>query len=384
MNFVADSATRSAPSSSGRQRYAEANVLSTDEQRAVAMGDRRQRRDVGDDDGRVRDRLDVQDPGRAAAASAASTAAWSVASTNVDAHPEPGEHVHELRPGGAVDGPGADDPVAGRQNVASTAWIAAIPLANDLGVLGAVDLGDRGLERRAGRVGDPRVGVAGPPAGRDVAQLLGVVGAERDRLVDRDGVRLLVDARQPVVAALMARVEKPVMGRMLHRVRPTLARGHRRGDRRTRPTVAPARLDRGQRDRRGRRDRVAIEPSPPPLATHEPTTRSRPWRFERYIVRIGRDHEVVDRPAVARIDDDADRQRGPDVDAIDLEGPLAHADPDLLGQHERAGRVRLGEHDDELVAAVAGRRVDPPDAGPGSSRPPSAGPGRRGSGRTGR
>src|SRR6185503_1473860 len=29
---------------------------------------------------------------------------------------------------------------------------------------------------------------------------------------------------------------------------------------------------------------MAVAPRPPPLATHEPTTRSRPWRLERYIV----------------------------------------------------------------------------------------------------
>ena len=31
-------------------------------------------------------------------------------------------------------------------------------------------------------------------------------------------------------------------------------------------------------------DAVAIEPSPPPFATHDPTTRFWPWRLERYIV----------------------------------------------------------------------------------------------------
>ena len=36
--------------------------------------------------------------------------------------------------------------------------------------------------------------------------------------------------------------------------------------------------------------------------------------------------------------------------------------PDLLGQDERAGRVGLGKQGDELVAAVAGGRVDPADA----------------------
>ncbi len=41
-----------------------------------------------------------------------------------------------------------------------------------------------------------------------------------------------------------------------------------------------------------------------------------------------------------------------------LGDPLA----DLLGQDERAVGLRLGEEDHELVAAVAGRRVDPPDA----------------------
>ena len=37
--------------------------------------------------------------------------------------------------------------------------------------------------------------------------------------------------------------------------------------------------------------------------------------------------------------------------------------PDLLGDDVGAGRIGLGQEDDELVAAVAGGRVDAPDAG---------------------
>ena len=62
--LVADSTTRSAPSASGRQSAGEANVLSTTTAapwRWPTLGERRQ---VGDGDRRVGDRLEVEDPGR--------------------------------------------------------------------------------------------------------------------------------------------------------------------------------------------------------------------------------------------------------------------------------------------------------------------------------
>ncbi len=45
-----------------------------------------------------------------------------------------------------------------------------------------------------------------------------------------------------------------------------------------------------------------------------------------------------------------------------VDGHRIDAAADLLGQHERAGRVGLGQEHDELVAAIAGRGVDLPNA----------------------
>ena len=44
--------------------------------------------------------------------------------------------------------------------------------------------------------------------------------------------------------------------------------------------------------------------------------------------------------------------------AGDVDRELGDPDPDLLGEDVGAGRIRLGQEHDELVAAVAGRRVD--------------------------
>ena len=63
-NFVADSTTRSAPSSSGRHTYGEANVLSTMYVAPCSWAMLGERRVVGHDGRRVGDGLGVDDPGR--------------------------------------------------------------------------------------------------------------------------------------------------------------------------------------------------------------------------------------------------------------------------------------------------------------------------------
>ena len=91
-------------------------------------------------------------------------------------------------------------------------------------------------------------------------------------------------------------------------------------------------------------------------------TRSLPARFEAYIAPSALIDQLVGRAAVVRVGDDADRERRPRADARQVDRHRADPEPDLLGQDVRAGRIGLGQEDDELVAAVAGRRVDLADA----------------------
>ncbi len=91
-------------------------------------------------------------------------------------------------------------------------------------------------------------------------------------------------------------------------------------------------------------------------------TRFLPPRFEAYIAWSALIISCVARLAVVGEADDADRDRRRDLAAADRDRQLGHADPDLLGEDPGAGRIRLGQEHDELVAAVAGGRVDLADA----------------------
>ena len=73
---------------------------------------------------------------------------------------------------------------------------------------------------------------------------------------------------------------------------------------------------------------------------------------------IGADDQLVRGPTVDRVADDADRQRRPVVGARQVHRHRIDPDPDLLGEHEAAGRIGLGQEHDELVAAVARGGID--------------------------
>ncbi len=166
-----------------------------DEQGPVAVGQAGQDRQVGDDDRRVRDRLDVEDAGRPGRQRGVDGGRIRrVDEGDVDA--EPPEALGQERPRRAVDRPGGDHPVAGLEDRQEGGVDRGHPRREDRAGLGALELRHRRRERVAGRVGEPRVRVAGPLSGRDRAELLGVLGRERDGLVDRNRVRLLVDARR--------------------------------------------------------------------------------------------------------------------------------------------------------------------------------------------
>ena len=195
--FVADSMTRSAPSSRGRQRYGDANVLSTTYMRAVAMGDLGEGAMVGHDDRRVGDRLGVEDPGRRRGERRLDR----VRVAHVDVrrrHPEPPQDVAEERPRRPIRGARRHDPIASRDERDHGRVDRRHARRQRVAGLGTLELRDRGRERGDRRVVDPAVGVARLLVGQDGAQPVGVVARERDRLVDRHRCRALVDARRAV------------------------------------------------------------------------------------------------------------------------------------------------------------------------------------------
>ena len=104
--------------------------------------------------------------------------------------------------------------------------------------------------------------------------------------------------------------------------------------------------------------------APSHAAAGPPVTRFLPTALARVHRAVGADHQLVGRRPVVRI---ARRRRStatarPTVSGRST-GIASTPMPDLLGEDVGAGRIGLGQEDDELVAAVAGGRIDAPDAG---------------------
>ena len=230
---------------------------------------------------------------------AAAAAVLSVRSAKSTADPEPREAVDELGPRRAIGDQRRHDPVAG------------LELRGERGVDGAHARGEGDArfapgELRVGRaeggrrrVGDPRVGVSGARIGGDVAQLLGVGGGERRRLVDRHAGR--------AAGRRAGRAMRP--GWPASRTRAGLPAGRR-------PLVVSHGVDATPRRRCYTRDH---EPSYGADATggestgmSTPVTRFLPARLLRVHRAVGADHQLVGRLAVVGVADDADRQGRPD------------------------------------------------------------------------
>jgi hypothetical protein len=149
----------------------------------MPMSGFRQGGDVGDDDGRVRNGLDVENrrPG-------------SSQSLIDRGHVR---RVHELGHY-AEAGQDLDQQIARRavHRLGGHDRLSRADVGHDRGVdgghatgerqsgLGALQLGDCGSQSRGGRVVDSTVGVARPGAGQNVAELSGVGRGERGGLVD--------------------------------------------------------------------------------------------------------------------------------------------------------------------------------------------------------
>ena len=203
------------------------------QQRAVAVREVGEPRQVGEHAGRVRDRLDVEDPGgpgRERRLDRGGVGRVDIA--DVDAQPperrdrlgprRPVAHLPDEHP---LPGPdeaqerGVDRGHAGRER--------------DPG-LGVVQLGDRIAHGHDRRVVDAAVRVPGLLAGEDRGQLLGVARGERRGLVDRDRRRRLGHTRCARGRADRARGRAGTgsfVGHrpMLHRLAATSRRGGRGG-----------------------------------------------------------------------------------------------------------------------------------------------------------
>ena len=94
-----------------------------------------------------------------------------------------------------------------RRTVTNAAWIAAMPVAKTNAACGALDLCDRVGERLRRRVVDARVRVTRLAVAQDVGQLRRGRGAESHGLVDRHGVRMLLDVRRSGRSGQGARAE---------------------------------------------------------------------------------------------------------------------------------------------------------------------------------
>ena len=213
IHLVHDSTTRSAPSSSGRQRYGEAKVLSTTTSDAVPVRPLDQVGQVGHDDRGVGDRLQVEHPGPGV--SAASTASRSVGIDEDRLHAEAREDLGHQRPRAAVDGARRHDPIPGPGQAEQRAVDGGHARREAVGRLRALQLGNRAGHRGRGRVVDPRVGEARLPIGEDVTQLGRVLRRERGGLVDGHRVRHLADVRRRAGDADRARAETVRLGRFL-------------------------------------------------------------------------------------------------------------------------------------------------------------------------
>ena len=260
-NLVADSTTRSAPSSSGRQTYGRGERVVDDVGRAVAMGELGERGVVGDERRRVGDRLGVEDPGRRARRARPRPRRGSVVSTRSTVDAEPAERAEELRPGRAVDRHRGHDAVAGPEQRCERGVDRAHAGRQGHARLAAGELRVGGAERARRRVGDPAVGVPGARVGGDAAELVRVGRGERRGLVDRDARRRLVEPRD--------------------RARPPGWRGSRsRAGVDARPRVGVAHGADATPDPPG--GRVALRCARPDRPGR-PVTRSLPARFEAYI-----------------------------------------------------------------------------------------------------
>ena len=165
-NLVADSTTRSAPSSSGRHTYGEAKVLSTMYVAPcswASLGEAPRGRSRPSSGWRSSRR---RRPGSVRRRWPSPPRSWSVMSTNVDLDAEPRERVDQLRPGRAVHRGRGDDPVAGPQLRGERGMDGAHPRGEGDAGLAAGELRVGGAEGRGRRVGDAAVGVAGPRVAR--------------------------------------------------------------------------------------------------------------------------------------------------------------------------------------------------------------------------
>ena len=206
--------------------------------------------------------------------------------------------------------------------------------------LAAGQLGVGVAERGRRRVGDPAVGVAGARVAGDPPELVGVGRGEGRGLVDR--ARSSASGRR----AGVARRGADGAGREAAR-----AAGAGRGSAVAHGADATPDVPRRRGPAR-RGERIGT-----------PVTRSLPARFEAYIAPSALIDQLVRGPAVVRV---GSRRRSTATGAAPPPGRsigIALTPSRIFSARtKRAGRVGLGQEHDELVAAVAGRRVDLADA----------------------
>ena len=203
------------------------------QQRPVPVRDLGERRQVGEDAGRVGDGLDVEDAGPGGGQRRPRP--LDVGGVDVrDLDAEPPERGGRLRARRPVADLPDDQPVAGPQEGQEARVDRRHAGRQRDPRLGAVELGDRVAEGHDRRVVDPAVRVARLLAREHRRQLLRVARGERRRLVDRDrGGRLAHDGlarRRPDGARGRARPGSLVRHpRMLHRAAGTTRRPRSRG-----------------------------------------------------------------------------------------------------------------------------------------------------------
>ena len=155
------------------------------------MGALREVRQIRHHDRGVRDGLEVQHPGGHPQRILDRV---GVGRVHVDdLHPEPGKDVGHQRARAAVDGLGRDDPVASAKLRRERGMDRGHAGGERETHRGAVELRERIRHRGRGGIAGPRIGVARSTVGKDIAELRGIVGLERHRLIDGHRVAALVD-----------------------------------------------------------------------------------------------------------------------------------------------------------------------------------------------
>ena len=267
----------SAPCSSGRHRCG-AGERRVDHQRdAGVVRDLRERLEVGDRARRVGDDLGVEQL-RAAGLDRGGERVGAVGGHERGLDPEPPQRHVEQRVGAAVERGAGDDVLAGLGELGDQQRLGGLAAGGGDRADPALEAGDALLERRDGRVAEPRVDVPVLLEREQVGGVLDVLEHERGRLVDRHlaraggriGPAARVDRARPLAPdVVLDRRHAGEGSKLMPRLRsarsaPARCRGRRAGGAWRRP----------RRTRSGRtRTRAG---GPPAAARRRPAWRRRP------------------------------------------------------------------------------------------------------------